>query len=289
MVASRPRIGLLCAVVAAVVALFVTAGNAAAATGKIEGEVIDSVTELGIEDVEVCAIDPVEVEPVACGTTGSDGKYALAGLPNGSYIVEFWATNLGYVRQYFNGAASFEDADEVVVAGGGTVSGVDAELEQGGEIAGRVTDAATNAGINEVEVCAFTLSTFGGCGITDPSGNYTIQGVASGSYIVEFWAEFLGYETRYYNEQSSPGGANFVNVVAQNTTTGINARLSKPGSHVVPVSRPTSGSTPVVSVPPVIAAKPKPKPKSHCGKAFRPVKRHGHTVCVKKHKKKHRS
>jgi hypothetical protein len=276
--------GLLCAVVAAVVALFVTAGSAAAATGKIEGEVIDSVTELGIEEVEVCAFSPT-AEFEACETTGSDGAYVLAGLPNGSYIVEFFAPYLGYVTQYYNGVASFEAADDVVVTGGGTVTGVNAELEQGGEIAGRVVDAATNAGIEEAEVCAFTQSVFGGCAITGSSGNYTIQGLASGSYAVGFGAGFLGYEARYYNEQSSFGAANFVNVVAPNTTAGINARLSKPASRVVTPPRLPAVSTPVISIPPVRVIKPKP----HCKKAFKPVKRHGRTVCVRKHKKKHRS
>lgn len=285
MVISRPRVGLLCIVVATVVALFATAGTAAAATGKIEGEVVDAVTEAGIEEVEVCAIDPVEFELVACQTTGPDGKYVLGGLPNGSYVVEFWATYLGYVRQFFDGAASFEDADEVVVAGGGTVSAVNAELEQGGEIAGRVIDAVTSAGIEEVEACAFSLNAFGGCASTDSSGNYTIQGVASGSYVVEFWAEFLGYETRYYNEDTSFNDANLVAVFAPSTTVGIDARLSKPSLPVV--SRP-SLPTPVIAVPPPPATA-KPKPALHCRKAFKRVKRHGRTVCVRKHRKKHRS
>lgn len=283
MVISRPSIGMLCVVAAALVALFATAGTAAAATGKIEGEVVDSVTEIGIEEVEVCAIDSVEFEFVACETTGSDGKYALGGLANGSYVVEFRATYLGYVRQYFDNAASFEDADEVVVAGGGTVAGIDAELDQGGEIAGRVTDAATGAGIDEVEVCAYSLNAFGGCALSDGVGNYTIQGIASGSYLVEFWAEFLGYETRYYNEDASFEEANLVGVVAPNTTAGINAKLSKPGSHLVP---PAPVSRSVIAAPAAPAVKPKPH---RCRKAFKRVKRHGHTVCVRKHKKKHRS
>lgn len=287
-VISRSRIGLLCAMAVAVVALFAMTGTAAAATGKIEGEVIDSVTELGIEGVQVCAYDAVEV----CGTSDPDGKYAISALPDGNYIVEFRGTGLGYIRQYFNGTASFEDADEVVVAGGGTVSGIDAELEEGGEIAGQVTDAATNAGIEEVEVCAYTVTVFAGCDFTDPSGNYTIRGVGSGSYMVEFWAEFLGYETRYYNEAASEGAATLVSVSAPNTTGAINARLSKPSSHVVrpTITRPAVVPAPVVSVPHVAGPKLKPKSKKpHCRKGFKRAKKHGHTVCVKKHKKKHRS
>lgn len=281
---SRPRIGLLCTVAAVLGALFAMSGTAAAATGKIEGKVIDGVSDLAIEGVEVCAFDAT-TEFEECGTTGSDGKYALGGLPNGGYIVEFLASQLGYVTQYYNGAASFEAADEVVIAGGGTVAGVNAELEKGGAIAGRVVDAATNSGV-EAQVCAFASGVFGGCASTNSLGEYTIQGVASGSYVVEFWAEPLGYQTRYYNEQSSSGSAALVPVVAPNTTPGINAKLSKPGPHVVPASRPVSVPAPAITVPTLVA---KPKPKLHCKKAFKPVKRHGHTVCVRKHRKKHRS
>lgn len=282
MAVSRPRISLLWVVAVTVAALFAAAGTASAATGKIEGKVIDAVTTLGIEEVEVCAIDPVELEAVACAETDASGKYALSGLANGKYVVGFRAPYFGYVTQYFNGAESFEDAEEVVVAGGGTVSGINAEMEQGGEITGRVTDALTSAGIKEVEVCAFSQHVFGGCAFTDSAGNYTIQGVATGSYVVEFWAEFLGYETRYYNEEANPEGANLVSVVAPDTTGGINARLSKPGSHVTPATRP------VISAPvsPVVNAKPKPKSKTSCKKNFKRVKRHGHAVCVRKHKKK---
>jgi hypothetical protein len=263
--------------VVAIAALFVTAGAAAAATGKIEGKVIDSVTKAGINEVEVCAY-PGEV----CDTTGADGKYAIEGLLDGDYFVEFWAADHGYVRQFFDGVAAFEDADEVEVVGGGTVLGVNAELKKGGAVAGRVTDAATGAGVPEAVVCAFTPSV-GECELTDSSGNYTVRGLASGSYTVEFSAESLGYETRFYNEAASFGGATLVGVFAQSTTTEINARLSKPASHVVLPSLPPVAAP---AVPPAPVVKRKPK---HCKKAFKRVKRHGHTVCVRKHRKKHRS
>jgi hypothetical protein len=279
------KIGLLCVAAVAVAALFAVTGTASAATGKIEGKVIDAVTTLGIEEVEVCAIDPLEFEAVACAETDADGKYALSGLANGKYVVGFRAPYLGYITQYYNGQESFEEAEEVVIAGGGTVSGINAEMERGGEIAGRVTDALTGAGIEEVEVCAFSQHVFGGCAFTDATGNYTIQGVATGSYAIEFWAEFLGYETRYYNEEANPAGANLVSVVAPNTTSGINARLSKPASRVTPSATRTVISAPAL---PAMSQKPKPKPKT-CKKNFKRVKRHGHTVCVRKHKKKHRA
>ncbi len=254
--------------------------------GKIEGKAVDAVTKVGIEDVEVCAVEPFEFEFVACDLTGADGKYALEGLANGSYVVEFWAPYLGYIRQYFDGRTSFEDADEVTIAAGGTVSNVDAELEQGGEIEGRVTDAASGAGIEEAEVCAYSLSAFGGCALTDVSGDYTLAGVPTGSYVVEFWAEFLGYETRYYDEVTSFEAADPVAVFAANTTAGIDARLSKPAFRV-DLPPPSSGApAPLPPTPAPVVANPKPKP--HCKKGFKRVKRHGRIICVKKHRRKNR-
>jgi len=194
MVTSRPRIGLICVAAATVVALFAVAGTAAAATGNIEGKVVDAVSEAGIENVEVCAFDEVEVVEV-CELTGLNGGYVLSGLPEGSYLVEFWAP-------------------------------------------------------------------------------------------------LLGYEPRYYNESASFEGADLVSVIGSSTTTGINAKLSKPAPIVdfLPPSPPSVPPLPApVAAPPALPAAAKPKPAPHCKKGFKPVKRHGHKVCARKHKKKHRS
>ena len=279
---SRSRVSLLFLMLAMGVAMLVPTGVSAVPIGKIEGEVLDALSTDPIEEVDVCAIDPIEFEFVACDVTDSNGKYQLGALADGSYVVEFWAPYLGYVTQYFNDEASFGDADEVVISGGSTAIGVDAEMDQGGTIEGRVTDAATSGGIEEVWVCAFSTTAFGGCGASNSAGDYAIKGVATGSYTVEFSGESLGYETRFYNEKANEGEANLVSVVAPETTSGINARLSKPGSHVDPPA-PTPTAVAPVATPKVF----KPKPKLHCRKGFKKVKRHGRKVCVKKHKKKH--
>jgi hypothetical protein len=281
---SRPRLVLLCAVFAAAFSLFVATGSAAAA-GTIEGEVVEAGTSTGIEEVVVCAYKLPEYEPEFCGETGAGGEYALSSIPNGEYIVEFWAPYFGYAPQFFNGVSSFEDATEVTVTSGPPVTGVDAELEEGGAIEGRVTDALTGAGIDEAEVCAFSRVIRGSCTVTDPAGDYAIAGLASGSYLVEFWDEFLGYETLFYNQQSNPESANFVSVTAPNGTGGINARLSKPSSKVIAPS-------PIPALPMAPPALTKPKAKSlKCHKGYKKAKRHGRKVCVKKHKhkKKHHS
>lgn len=289
---SRSGIGLLCTIVIAVVSLFAATGTAAAA-GTIEGEVVDAATEVGIEEVEVCPYQLPEFEAFTCHLTNADGEYALGGLPDGEYIVEFWASSLGYAPQFFDGVSSFENASEVIVSGG-TVSGIDAELEEGGAIEGRVTDASTGAGIEEAEVCAYSQVIAGNCASTDSDGNYSIIGLATGSYLVEFWAEFLGYETLFYDQQSDPEKVGFnVGVTAPDATVAIDARLSKPGSGVIVTPPPPTVVPP--PAPPISKTITKPRRKAlKCRKGFKKVKRHGRKVCIKKHKKhkkrkKHRS
>lgn len=284
---SRLRIGLLCALAMMAVSLFTATGSASAA-GTIKGEVVDAVSEDGVEEVEVCALDPIEFEILQCVETGPGGEYTLGGLANGSYVVEFWAPYFGYATQFFDAASTFEDAEPVSIVGEGTVTNVDAEMEAGGAIEGRVTDAGNGLGIEEAIVCALSPVRPGGCAFTGPAGFYLIKGLSTGTYQVGFHAEPFGYEARYYNETADPNGAGAVSVTAPGTTTGINAHLSKPGSKVI--------VTPVPKVvPPVVPIKKvvkKPKHKAlTCRKGFKKVKRHGRKVCVKKHKKKkkHRS
>jgi len=278
---SRLRLVMMCAISAAALSLFVSTGSAAAA-GEIKGEVVEAGSSFAIEGVEACAFQLPSYEIFACEETDVNGKYALSGLPNGKYIVEFWASYLGFAPQFFNGVSSYEDADEITVENGAK-SGIDAELEEGGAIEGRVTDASTGAGINGVFVCAYSRVIAGNCAITTPAGDYSVKGLATGSYAVEFAAGLPNYPTLFYNQQSIPNSANLVTVTAPNVTGNINAQMGKPSSKVVVIPTPVPPKAP--STPPKHKAK-----TLKCHKGYKKTKRHGRQVCVKKHKKKkHRS
>jgi len=270
---SRLKLMMLCAISVAALSMFASTGSAAAA-GEIKGEVVEAGSSLAIEGVEVCAFQLPSYKLFACEETDVNGKYTLGGLPNAEYIVEFWAPYLGFAPQFFNGVASYEEAEEIPVSGV-PVSGVDAEMEKGGAIAGRVTDAATGAGINGVFVCAYSRVIAGNCATTNPAGDYAVGGLATGSYGVEFSTESPAYPTLFYNQQSSASSANLVSVTAPNVTGNINAQMGKPAPKVVVIP------TPVPPVPPKHKAK-----ALKCRKGFKKTKRHGRQVCVKKHKKK---
>src|SRR5207249_3168126 len=115
---------------------------------------------------------------VACVLTNALGEYTVSGLASGSYKVEFsQRSGRGYyLAQDYNGKSSSSEADAVSVTAGSTSRSIDAALQPGGQITGRVTDASTQAALANFEVCVFEAggSGFGvGCGRTNSRGEYT--------------------------------------------------------------------------------------------------------------------
>ena len=164
---------------------------------------------------------------VASGFTDSAGRYAVSGLAAGSYKVGFQSCGGGnYLSQFYDGKSSLATADAVSVSAGSTTSGIDAALQQGGQITGTVTDALTHAGIANIQVSASDSSgnNPGGFTTTDSSGHYTLSGLGSGSYRVQFSSGFGGnYITQYYDNKPSLATADAVSVTVGESTSGIDA------------------------------------------------------------------
>jgi hypothetical protein len=177
---------------------------------------------------------------ISCQVTASNsgGEYTIVGLPSGSYKVEFFPafeSNLNYLLQYYNGQPSATTATPVSVVAPSLAGGINAGMQTGGQIAGRVT-AAGGGPLANVTVCASRSESFGGCATTNGAGEYTIVGLSSGSYTVEFFAGSFfveggagNYARQFYNGKSSAGEANAVAVTAGSTTPGINAELHEGG------------------------------------------------------------
>ena len=198
--------------------------------GQIKGEVTNASTLGAIKEIEVCALEKEEFEFVDCTYTGASGEYTLAGLPVGEYKIEFWPGSLNYITQYYNAKPSWEKAEPVPVkTAGETVSGINAAMQEGGQITGTVTKAENNTPLSNITVCALEMSSeFGRCAATNASGRYTISGLLSGSYKVEFSPEFeeeeeSAYLTQYYNDEPTIAQADPVVVTAPATRSDINA------------------------------------------------------------------
>jgi len=225
-------------------------------TGEITGKVSDALGEAAIEGIEVCALTSAE-EFAGCSSTSPTGEYTISGLATGSYKVEFYGdetceedgcTQQNYVTQYYDNGSTFSGAEGVSVTDGGTTSGIDAEMVEGGMITGQVTSASGGAPIEGIEVCALTSrEESANCAYTNSSGEYTISGLGAGSYKVEFYSFSNGYLTQYYDDATSFSGAEGVSVTGTGTTSGIDAEMVEGGMITGQVTS-ASGGAPIAGI-----------------------------------------
>jgi hypothetical protein len=178
-------------------------------------------------------------------TNPSTGEYIVKGLPSGSYRVQFFPEfGLNFVPQYYKNMPGFSTATLVEVIEEKPVSKIDAELQTGGKISGTVTDAATHKPLAGVFVGASPTSEgFGGAAETNTNGEYSILGLATGSYNLEFelFSETEG------GSAYLPLSDNGVGATQGRTTSGINVSLTpkKPNNTGSPVASgtPSVGQT----------------------------------------------
>lgn len=212
--------------------------------GQVTGHVVSAGTHAPLANIEVCASEGSEGFFGACATTNTSGEYTISGLASGSYDIEFANYGEGnYAPQFYPDKPKATEAEPIAVSLGTTTSGIDGELQAGGQIAGTVTAVSGGAPISGIQVCAESVSTTlffgaGACATTDASGEYTVSNLASGSYKVRFSMPFCGFEgcgtlnyvSQYYNDQSSSSAATEVAVLAGSTESGIDAALATGGS-----------------------------------------------------------
>ena len=282
------RIASALAIVASAVLFVPVAASAAPLTGSIAGTVTAASGGAPLKGIEVCAYESASEEfEENCTVTSASGEYLISGLAPAEYKVEFWPhrEGLNYVTQYFSNKSTFAAADPVTVTAGTPHTGVDAQLQKGGSIAGTLTDAATHAPLAGVFVCSLEpVAEEFLCALTGASGQYTIVGLPNGSsYRVEFGPEFEEetapgtYITQYYSAKPTFATANLVAVTAPAITAGIDAALAK---RPLPIT--SAISLPPPPVPPVA----KPKPLS-CKKGFKKKTVKGKPTCVRKAKRHH--
>ena len=219
------------------------------AAGGIVGKVTDALSGLGADPVQACAYEAGSGDYVACDNTDADGEYAIEGLATGSYKVRFSPgnelggigleqPNFNYVAQYYDGAGSRATAAAVAVTAGETLSDINAAMEEGGQIEGRVIDAVTKAPTSYTSACAYDPDEgeYSHCGSTDPDGYYRIKGLASGSYKVLFRSsggfegDLVRYLPQFYDAQPSEAAATAVAVTAPSAHTGVDAELHAVGA-----------------------------------------------------------
>jgi protocatechuate 3,4-dioxygenase beta subunit len=197
------------------------------ADGAISGRVTDS---SGAPVVDVSVSADGDDGGYGSSTTDADGRYTIVGLSDGDYRVEFWPYESTLVGEYYNNAASYSAATLVAVTAGDTATGIDAVLEQGGSISGRVTDSS-GAPLVDVSVSADSDDGGYGSSTTDADGRYTIVGLSDGDYRVRFRpSSESNFVREYYNDTTDYEAATLVAVTAGDTATGIDAVLAQGGA-----------------------------------------------------------
>ncbi len=199
-----------------------------------------------LKGIEVTAYKVGESKfPVGYATTNEKGEYTIAGLVSGAYEVKFapGESGLNYVFQYYMDKPSLAAAEQVIVIQGKAMEKIDAELQEGGKIEGTVTDALTHTPLAGIYVVAVgSGEAFAAAADTNASGEYTLLGLASGTYKLEFASAH--YILQYYDDQPSLASANLVTANQGSTTPGIDAALVR--------KAPVNAGAPVVSGAPAV-------------------------------------
>jgi hypothetical protein len=180
------------------------------------------------------------------------GRYAIENLAPGQYQVFFG--NCGFeskvAGQWFPDQAGEAGAAELNLAAGRSIAGIDAVLQPAGTMTGWLYGPSDQ---QDSPVCLTVVNARSGVLATDEAvtfvgDGYGIEGLAAGSYIVEFQpcgSQDLAFQ--WYDRASSLAKAKLVKVAASHTTSAIDAWLT-PGGTVTGRVVSKSGGKPVSGV-----------------------------------------
>jgi hypothetical protein len=202
--------------------------NAALQRGTaVSGTVTDHVTGAPLSDRCVTAYGQNIGQPRSgwpTTATAADGTWTLVLVTGGKYLVDFadCETQTAYADQWWNGAPSMAYATLLTVKAlpNQHITGVDAALDHGGTLTGRVTDDATGQPLGGI--CIGTTDEIAP-GQTDATGTYAIDNVPPGPVKLSFFEcgyhpSGSHYASEWYDHQPNKTVATTVTVTASTTT-----------------------------------------------------------------------
>ncbi len=209
--------------------------------GSVTGRVTSASNGQGAGGVEACDGSG------RCVETNGNGEYTISGLSIGSHTI-FFSSAEGCEEE--QGEKIRCQLKSNFVSGQGSVkvkaspaATLNIALQVGGQISGTVTNASiTHPGLAKVGVCATRVTGpeefgGGGCAYTSSNGQYTINGLVTGFYKIEFSGEIcsipkkghtecsLLYITQYYQGQQTFKNGQTISVTTGSNTGGINETL----------------------------------------------------------------
>ena len=159
----------------------------------VSGTVTDEDTGLPIAGISMRARPFHDDGPEPPDTeTDSEGRYTLAGLSPGTYVIRARDFRRGYILEFFHDSPRADLGDPITVDVAEAIDGIDFELKLGAIVSGQVVDADTGEPINEAQIFASHTDGRGSAWTnTNSSGRYTLRGVPSGE--VDIRAQAHGY------------------------------------------------------------------------------------------------
>jgi hypothetical protein len=206
------------------------------ATGTIQLEISHStgitgtVTNAEGDPIQGICVDAFDADQNIVGSDGTNasGEFEILGIPPGDYKVEYSDCDLVYVEEWYDDQPDFGSANDVHVTQGVITSGVDAELARYGTISGRWTDENGDP-VYDQSCGAYaydaTTGDFAGSGFTNPDGYYTIGGLSTGTYVVDFSPCSVPFGEEWYDNKLTQAAATPVSVTFGQDTGDINVVL----------------------------------------------------------------
>jgi uncharacterized repeat protein (TIGR01451 family) len=170
--------------------------------------------------------------------TDSSGVYELAGLPAGTYRVQFFNWSGTYISEAYSNAPYLDLGMDILVPAAATVSNINAFLDEYASLGGVVTRADGLTPISGVRVYLLGAIDGGTQGtMTDENGEYLFTYLRPGDY--NLWTEPTarsGYLGQWYGgalyvpgQETPPPGATVVDVASGASVTNIDFALDPAG------------------------------------------------------------
>ncbi len=216
--------------------------------GSISGTVTESATGEPVRWIDVEIWDAAGSH-VGYDETNSSGIYTVNGLATGTYFATTDAYYSDFSDELYDDlpcpGGGFYGCDPttgtpIAVTIGADTSGVDFALDTLGAISGTVTDAVTGEPIPYADVEVWnSAGSLVEWGYGDSSGNYTVTGLAAGTYFVttDMYYYDYAYVDELYDNLPCPGGYSCdpttgtpISVSNSSTTSGIDFALDRLGA-----------------------------------------------------------
>ena len=165
--------------------------------------------------------------------TDSNGCYSILNLMPDKYVIHCYSSLGNYASQYYKNAVNEQEALIVNLPAEDTVKNIDFVLNYGGAITGKITKG-NGALFKKYEIMVYLETDSSNSYVSeiypDSNGIYVLDKLTTGRY--KLFAQYEGnenYAKQWFNNSSSRGSAEAIQVIAGDTVRNIDISL-KPGS-----------------------------------------------------------